>query len=91
MSQIFRTLRGVPRQYVKFDSLYMFVFHHVYFTILCLTVVQPDSIQELVLNSDLAIETGIFDFANINFMQGLPALGPDSVKAKGKDTCFEQN
>ena len=46
------------------------------------------TIQELVLGSDLALETGIFDFANVNFLQGMPAMGPDSVKAKGKDSYF---
>ncbi len=32
----------------------------------------------------MAIETGIFDFANVNFMSSLPHLAPAALKAKGR-------
>ena len=41
----------------------------------------------MVLGADLAVETGIFDFANANFMAGMPQMGPQ-IKTKGRATCM---
>lgn len=42
----------------------------------------------MILGADLAIETGIFDFANANFMGGMPQMGPQQLKTKGKVACM---
>lgn len=36
------------------------------------------------MGDDLAIDSGIFDFGNINFMSDLPGIGPHTMKTKGK-------
>ena len=35
----------------------------------------------------MAIDTGIFDFGNINFLSDLPGLGPQDVRTKGSVLC----
>ena len=38
----------------------------------------------MVMGTDMAIDTGIFDFGNVNFLSELPGgLGPQTLKAKG--------
>ncbi len=38
----------------------------------------------MVMGTDMAIDTGIFDFGNVNFLSDLPGgLGPQTVKVKG--------
>lgn len=39
------------------------------------------------MDADLAVETGIFDFANATFMSSLPDIGPHKISAKGRVTC----
>jgi hypothetical protein len=45
-------------------------------------------VSGLVVGCDMAIDTGIFDYGNINFMKGLPALPGTNhtlgIKNKGK-------
>jgi hypothetical protein len=40
--------------------------------------------EGLVMGDDLAIDSGIFDFGNINFMSDLSGIGPHTMKTKGK-------
>lgn len=36
------------------------------------------------MGADMAIDTGIFDYGNVNFLADLPGgLGPQQIKAKG--------
>ena len=38
----------------------------------------------MVMGTDMAIDTGIFDFGNVNFLSELPGgLGPQTLKNKG--------
>lgn len=51
---------------------------------ICLNMFELSNL-ELVMGNDLAIDSGIFDFGNVNFLSDLPAgLGPQTIKTEGK-------
>ena len=41
------------------------------------------------MGDDLAIDSGIFDFGNLNFLSNVPAgLGPEILKTRGSVTRY---
>ena len=50
-------------------------------TVMC-EPVQPVR-SGLNVGMDLAVDTGIFDFANVGYMSNLPALTPTDMKTRG--------
>jgi len=65
------------------DNL-LYALHKLYFFLCWHFLLFSLEYEGLVMGDDLAIDSGIFDFGNINFMSDLPGIGPHTMKTKGK-------